>query len=143
MSGLDAARRSRLRLWLRSERAFGVTSVRAVAPGPEPEAAAIHVAQRNAPPQSGRMETPAAEAPMPKRSISTLPPRSTPPSRQPTPVLPPITTAFDAPPLPREQKALRLKVMNDTEVSVCTNCVLHSTRTNTVFGEGDPDAKIF
>ncbi len=33
--------------------------------------------------------------------------------------------------------------MNEREVSVCRNCRLHETRTNTVFGEGDPDAMIF
>lgn len=33
--------------------------------------------------------------------------------------------------------------MDEQEVKVCTKCRLHETRTNTVFGEGDPDAKIF
>ncbi|MCP4379290.1 MAG: uracil-DNA glycosylase [bacterium] len=32
--------------------------------------------------------------------------------------------------------------MDDNEVKTCTRCRLHKTRTNTVFGEGDPNAKL-
>lgn len=58
-------------------------------------------------------------------------------------VPPPTGVPFDAPVLPTEQKVVQLKVMDDKEVRGCTRCRLHSTRTNTVFGEGNPDARIF
>jgi DNA polymerase len=40
------------------------------------------------------------------------------------------------------QKQATLEQMNRDEVSVCTKCVLHKTRTNTVFGEGDFNAEL-
>ena len=63
----------------------------------------------------------------------------------PAPVLIPTPSGvpFDAPLLPRDEKITRLQVMDDTEVKNFTRCRLHETRTHTVFGEGDPDAKIF
>ena len=45
--------------------------------------------------------------------------------------------------LSTEQKRGELAAMNAHEVSVCKKCRLCETRTQTVFGEGDPDAKIF
>ncbi len=39
------------------------------------------------------------------------------------------------------QKAEMLKALND-EVSNCTECQLADSRTNTVFGEGDPNANL-
>jgi len=58
-----------------------------------------------------------------------------------TPLLAP--SLLDAPLLTSEEKRLKLLAMNETEVSVCTKCRLCETRTRTVFGEGDVDAKIF
>ena len=51
--------------------------------------------------------------------------------------------AFDAPPLSPDDKRRRLIALDENEVRGCTKCRLCETRTNTVFGEGDPDAKIF
>lgn len=45
------------------------------------------------------------------------------------------------PPLSREQKITALAAV-EKDVAVCTKCRLHETRTKTVFGEGDPDAKL-
>ena len=42
-----------------------------------------------------------------------------------------------------EEKRRRLIAMDRNEVRGCTKCRLCETRTHTVFGEGDPDAKIF
>ncbi|MDP6636623.1 MAG: uracil-DNA glycosylase [Phycisphaerae bacterium] len=39
-----------------------------------------------------------------------------------------------------EDKAAALDEMNENEVKVCTRCGLAGTRTQTVFGEGDPNA---
>ena len=59
-------------------------------------------------------------------------------------LLPPSSSEpFTAPLLPRDQKVVRLQQLDANEVKGCTRCRLHATRTNTVFGEGDPDAPIF
>jgi DNA polymerase len=54
-----------------------------------------------------------------------------------------IHSPMDTPVLSRSEKIERLKVLDDSEVKGCTRCRLCETRTNTVFGEGDADAKIF
>jgi len=54
---------------------------------------------------------------------------------------------FDAPitaaRLSREEKIRALAELDATQVKGCIKCRLSETRTNTVFGEGDPDARIF
>lgn len=55
----------------------------------------------------------------------------------------PIDEPFTAPVFKKNEKTIHLKALNDNEVRGCTKCRLHETRTNTVFGEGDPDAQIF
>jgi DNA polymerase len=50
---------------------------------------------------------------------------------------------FSAPRLTPDQKAIALSLLDTTEVRGCTKCRLSQTRTNTVFGEGDPSADIF
>lgn len=54
----------------------------------------------------------------------------------------PSTEPFTAPVLPRAEKIERLRAMDEREVRGCVRCELCKTRTNTVFGEGDPDATI-
>ena len=58
-------------------------------------------------------------------------------------VTPDTGKPFTAPVLPGEKKKIALAAMDANEVKGCTRCRLHETRTNTVFGEGSPDAKIF
>jgi DNA polymerase len=41
-----------------------------------------------------------------------------------------------------KEKAESLKVLDDTQVKVCTKCGLAETRTHTVFGQGDPAARL-
>jgi DNA polymerase len=65
---------------------------------------------------------------------------ATPPAK---PVSLPTAPAFDAPPLTLDEKRARLAAMEEKEVRTCPKCRLCQTRTHTVFGEGDPDAKIF
>jgi uracil-DNA glycosylase len=43
----------------------------------------------------------------------------------------------------REQKIALLSAMDEKEVKPCQRCRLCESRKHTVFGEGDPDAKIF
>lgn len=54
----------------------------------------------------------------------------------------PSTEPFSAPRLPTDEKRVQLQLLDEQSVSVCVKCVLAQTRTRTVFGEGDPDAKI-
>jgi DNA polymerase len=60
---------------------------------------------------------------------------------QPEPVRP---AAHVAPPDPdvRARKAEALATLDRTQVSICTKCVLHESRTQTVFGVGNPDANV-
>jgi len=62
---------------------------------------------------------------------------------QQTLVAPLLSQPLDAPVLSRDAKTVRLKALHNNEVRDCMKCRLCETRTNTVFGEGDPDSKIF
>ncbi len=55
---------------------------------------------------------------------------------------PPDSMLPRAPRLTRDQKLKILTEMDENEVKVCVKCNLCATRTNTVFGEGDPDARL-
>jgi DNA polymerase len=50
---------------------------------------------------------------------------------------------FHEPLLTTAQKTLRLETLDATQVRGCTRCALCETRTRTVFGEGDVDARLF
>jgi uracil-DNA glycosylase len=106
----EAVVKSRLRLWLRSERAMGLHSVpkpaeREVPPPPTPPAAALFGADEdNSAPQAAPLNGPV---------------------------------------LPTQEKRVLLAAMDAQEVKVCKLCRLCEARKNTVFGEGDPDARIF
>ena len=144
-SPLDPASRNRVRWWLRSERAFGVSAVRAVEfAGDLPDArSAVPAAPVVRPVVAVNKTNPVAE-PMAKRGVAPVVAAATAQSSPPSQLIPPSAgVPFEAPPLSSEQKVVRLSVMDQTEVSVCTKCRLHSTRTRTVFGEGTPDARIF
>src|SRR5207249_646164 len=54
----------------------------------------------------------------------------------------PTLDAFIAPSISSEEKIDQLRQLDANEVAVCTKCRLCEQRTRTVFGEGDPDAKI-
>ena len=58
-------------------------------------------------------------------------------------VPPPSVEPFTAPLLKPDEKIVRLKQLDEAEVRGCTRCRLCEARTNTVFGEGDADARIF
>lgn len=49
----------------------------------------------------------------------------------------------DAPALSREQKIAALAALDESQVRSCTLCRLCEQRTQTVFGEGDPEARLF
>jgi len=50
---------------------------------------------------------------------------------------------IELPLMPTDKKSAALALMNESEVSGCKKCRLSTTRMQTVFGEGDVDAKIF
>lgn len=136
---------SRLRWHLRAEKAFGLTSVHVPAGTETPTELDAAISEEDGPPSVGNLD--AVED---RRLI----PPSNAPVVKPTRVAPPPpaealyasdadSPPFDAPPLSPDEKRKRLIAMDANEVRGCTKCRLCETRTNTVFGEGDPDAKIF
>jgi uracil-DNA glycosylase family 4 len=113
MNSPDVARHRRS-LWLRSERAFGLESVE----------------------KTEQIPSPAEVAPMPNKAQNVSP------SQLFTPVEQPDFTMVKGAVLSREEKIAALAKL-DERVKPCRLCRLCEARTQTVFGEGDPDAKIF
>lgn len=120
--------RHRRSLWLRSERALGVRSVRLPGGGgllDEPVIAGQAVSAPQVRPLVGRNTEPAVE--------------------QPALIDDPVHI-FDQPitdpPLGTEEKRVRLVQLEENEVRGCTKCRLSETRIQTVFGEGNTDADI-
>ena len=152
---MDAGARNRLRLWLRSEKALGLPSVAV-------SFAAAPVDSVTADPAEADGVAPPA-APATSRSSFDPDELTAPPPEPRAPVVLPPTAAggkgpygstdlfvpaaaqpgFDAPVLTSARKRERLIALDENEVRGCTKCRLCETRTQTVFGEGDPDAKIF
>lgn len=144
----DDRTKQRLRLWLRGEQAFGLTSVRRAAVGDRPaetgrgsgqpvDAHSGPVAHAHTVDDDNERPIPPSNAQVVKPTLVKKPPASAlfaPDANAP---------AFDAPPLTPDEKRQRLIALDANEVRGCTKCRLCDTRTNTVFGEGDPDAKIF
>jgi DNA polymerase len=110
---MDQSTRQRARLWLRSERALGLSSVRAARLAVLPAAAPAAIVPRGTP----------------------APPRAT--------VAPLLEILPTGPALSTELKLAQLHTMDEAEVRGCAKCELCKTRTQTVFGEGSPDARIF
>jgi DNA polymerase len=96
-------------LWLRAERAFGLSSVSKQAL-PAPATPEDHLTNLFGNPEK-------------------------------TTALPALGLAH-GPDLDSNAKRVELKALDDHQVRGCTRCRLCEQRTNTVFGEGDPDARI-
>lgn len=130
---IDSGRiNARLKLALRAERAFGLSAVRfnpeiAVVPPAAPMKAAVVEKPRLASAEKNLFG--AAAAGKPAALI--------------VPVAQHAAGAFVSDELPIEQKILHLRQLDETQVKGCTKCGLCTTRTNTVFGEGAADAKLF
>jgi uracil-DNA glycosylase family 4 len=158
----------RLALALRAERAFGVESV--IAPHARDLAAARAEAGEQSVAQPGQIREPQPARPAvpPVRGRDTAPvaarvessrrpaasmPATTPPADlYGRPLVSKIDISvpagpggpdFTSPVLPTDEKRRLLETLDATEVKGCTRCRLCQTRTHTVFGEGDVDAKIF
>ncbi len=130
---MDSKTKGRVRLWLRSEKAMGLSSV--MAPRevaieaepehlPEPKSMAVDRSTRT---QSTAAPVIGVQAAVGGTALFGAD----------------VHQPFTTPVLSREEKVRLLEAMNAAEVSVCTKCRLCETRTHTVFGEGDVDAQIF
>ena len=144
---MDSGTKNRVRLWLRSERALGlgasVAAPRARAVMSRTESIAIAGPGEDdseaVGPDSPRKNEPAPPSPAMFASMSA--PNEMAPRGGLVP--PPSVEPFSAPLLAPDAKRSRLIALDSNEVRGCTRCRLCETRTNTVFGEGDPDARIF
>jgi DNA polymerase len=131
----DPAIRHRLLLSLRGEKAWGLKSIRRGTIEPAVE-------------MDDEAEPEVQAMPPPRKSNPAIPPRAAAPAvpaprESPRVVSLPTEAAFSAPLLSTEEKRARLAAMDEKEVRGCPKCRLCQTRTHTVFGEGDVDAKIF
>ena len=137
---MEESIKARVRLYLRSEQAMGLSAIpaRAVTDGGDAEAISAR-APTAASPQKPAVKSPAQASPPatlfggdPQAGLAAeglMPPS--------------VAESFSAPPLATEEKRRLLFAMDESEVRACTKCRLCQTRTHTVFGEGDVDARIF
>jgi DNA polymerase len=147
---MDAKAKSRVRLWLQSEKIFGLPSVAA------PAILLDRIAETPTfEPVPQRLKTPENQETNVRKVLASAAPMKTAPKVAPVvefdpgPALIPLgapasnAKPFEAPVLKSDEKLARLTALNNNEVRGCTKCRLCETRTQTVFGEGDHDAKIF
>ena len=134
-AGMEAATKNRVRLWLRSERAFGLNAVPLREHGRDDVSAVapeLDVVVVEEPPRRESACAPGFVGAEPSVKDTT---RST--------LTPPTSTApFEVEELSAEEKKQRLIALDNNEVRGCTRCRLCEKRTHTVFGEGNVDAKI-
>lgn len=100
---------------LESDRLLGVRSV------PVPVALLQAVANQDRPSATHRDQ--AERVPIPRESARTLSAKS--------------ASSADV-----HSKAERLRILDESQVKGCKKCILHAERTNTVFGQGNPDARL-
>ena len=133
MNGKDPLKH-RVNLWLKSEQAMGLPSV------PRVEFTENQTKVAEKPP------VPAAAAPQPQRPSNLFGVPEAPPARASAASinasLSILEVLFESPILSRSEKINALNQLNEDSVKGCTLCGLHRSRTQTVFGEGDPDAPI-
>ncbi len=132
--------RARARLALRAENAFGLDAL-PIRIEPRDEPAQSTAAQSAAP---GRMPSPVisiAEPASPGTATARAAVVNLFGGNQPKPVAMPKSEPINGPTRSTDEKR-RLLAELDAKVKVCTACRLCQQRTQTVFGEGDPDAKI-
>src|SRR4051794_20012112 len=145
-------RKARARLALRAERAFGLDAIRkpdVVEPPEIPEALPpeSHPADGPMPVPPGGSFTPGTSAQPVQGKTAAIdlfgkPATST--EAKPAALhLPTSAGAFTSPELSGDEKRKRLRELDENEVRGCTRCRLCERRTHTVFGEGNPDAKLF
>ncbi|HEV2296634.1 MAG TPA: uracil-DNA glycosylase [Tepidisphaeraceae bacterium] len=139
---MDGGVKNRLRLWLRSERALGLSASLAAPPPPGMGAARVDAIVNT---DDGDADSPADSLRESQPSAALYARLSAPNEMAPRGGMmpPPSVEPFTAPLLVPDEKRSRLIALDNNEVRGCTRCRLCQSRTNTVFGEGDPDARIF
>jgi DNA polymerase len=132
---MDEVIRARLRLWLRSEQAFGLQTLKVPALE-EIEYEAVE-------PQAVVETKPQVTIAISKSTATVTLPQAPSSSASREFLITPFDRAFDSPIVTRPEKIRLLRELDEQRVKGCTRCRLAETRTQTVFGEGDPDAQIF
>jgi DNA polymerase len=123
---MDARARNRRKLWMRSEQAMGISSIRRTQ-------ALLHQEEADDP-RTVRGDN----APAPLRDFKpTVLLNASPPNEQFR------VKKLENIPRSTAEKLKILAELDQMHVKGCPRCRLCETRTNTVFGEGDVDAKIF
>jgi DNA polymerase len=134
--------KQRIKLMLRAERVLGASGVPMIAlenesaiPDAAPDVRPMPVETHVEPRAVGQREpAPAIATAAPSALFAGAEPAAMPfgPNRPP----------FDSPVLSKPKKIELLAAMDTNEVKGCPKCILCKTRTNTVFGEGDADARL-
>src|SRR5690348_3665156 len=130
---MDDPLKARLRLYLRSERALGLSAVPAAGePAPiaeeDPGEPMLETSARPEPPQPRLpVKSPAQQAPA--KTLFAGDPQAGLAAEGLIP--PPTSGAFAGPPLSTQEKRARLIAMDEKEVRGCTKCRLCETRTHT------------
>lgn len=141
---MDAADplKHRLNLWLKSEQAMGVPSVQRIHFAENAKLIPQKSPSSAAPPavRAPQVAAPLRPASPPSRASEFLTGAKLPASTSPS--LPVLESPFTAPLYSREEKIRLLQELDVSEVKGCIKCGLSKTRAQTVFGEGEPDAKI-
>ena len=132
---MDEVIRARLRLWLRSEQAFGLHTLRVQSlDSTEYETSELQAVVEPQPQITNAISKSTATITLPQVT-------SSPAARE--FLAAPFDHAFDSPVLTRPEKLRLLQELDEQQVKGCTRCRRAETRAQTVFGEGDPDAQIF
>ncbi len=146
---MDELTLSRLRLWLSSEKAMGLHSLPVRCETQEASPADVApVVAASAATQPVEVARPAAAGAVPRMTPAIRLPQA---HAAAAPVVAAAARlaavlfdrSFDAPVLARDEKARALAELDEQQVRSCPRCRLAQTRTQTVFGEGDPDAQVF
>lgn len=139
------ASKHRLRMWLASEKAMGAPSVPHVKVVASPARSETPMARHNSASSSRPVANPAPARPAPI-APAVVAPRAMaavkPAAGSENALLPVWDGPFESPVLSPAAKVAALEKLNSESVKGCSRCGLHKSRTQTVFGEGDPDAAI-
>jgi DNA polymerase len=143
---MEQISRQRLKWWLRAERALGLSHVPAAKadlladyPQTAPQTDE-HVSVQATEIRRAAPPAPMSPAAMPSRNVA-APVVRAPEIAQPSLITPAALAPFVAE-MPEAEKPVALRLLDESQVRGCTKCQLCRTRRNTVFGEGDPNARL-
>jgi len=132
---IDEPTKSRLRLWLKSERAMGLSLVGPMQWSEIPAVATSAPAIQ--PPREPAVRPPAMRPPVVRQPIAPAHVEVTPAHAEKSGI-----TEFTTPVLSISERQIHLASIDENEVSACNKCALCDTRSHTVFGEGAADARL-